>query len=152
MTDTKAMMMRSMRLYVLENSMMSTNIVVNTAPHTIGILNSISSAMAPPNISAKEVDMEANTAVPRIGLDTHLGVYLVAASLKQSPVTIPKCATLCCKMMSMMVERVTTQSSAYPNSEPAAKLDAQLPGSINPTVTRSPGPMYLKISNPPKYR
>ena len=132
--------------------MMSTKRVVSTAPHTIGMLNSISKAMAPPRISAREVDMEANTAVPRIGLEIHLGVYLVAASLKQSPVTMPKCATLCWRIMSMIVERVTTHKSAYPNSDPAAKLEAQLPGSIKPTVTKSPGPMYLKKSKPPKYR
>ena len=32
----------------------------------------------------------------------------------------------------------------------AAKLEAQFPGSINPTVTRSPGPIYLKTSSPPR--
>ena len=46
--------------------------------------------MAPPKISAREVEIDASTAVPKIGRDTHFGVYLVAASLKQSPVTIPK--------------------------------------------------------------
>ena len=85
----------SIFLYEFENSMMTTNMVVRTAPHTIGMLNSISKAMAPPNISANEVEMEASTALPNIGRDIHLGQYLVAASLKQRPVTIPKCATLC---------------------------------------------------------
>ena len=32
----------------------------------------------------------------------------------------------------------------------AAKFEAQLPGSIKPTVTNNPGPMYLNTSNPPK--
>lgn len=49
-----------------------------------------------------------------------------------------------CKTMSIKVENVTIQSSEYPNSPPAARLDAQFPGSINPTVTSSPGPMYLR--------
>ena len=75
--------------------MTETKTVVNTAPQIIGTSSNISKAMAPPRISASEVDMEASTAVPKIGRDTHLGVYWVAASDKQSPVTIPKCATLC---------------------------------------------------------
>ena len=45
--------------------------------------------MAPPNISANEVEIEAKTAVPKIGRDTHLGQYCVAASLRHKPVTIP---------------------------------------------------------------
>ena len=60
--------------------MMETKSVVSTAPHIIGISNSISNAMAPPRISANEVEIDANTAVPKIGRDTHLGVYFVAAS------------------------------------------------------------------------
>ena len=66
--------------------------------------------MAPPRISAREVEIDASTAVPRIGRDTHLGVYLVAASERQSPVTIPKWATLCWRTISMIVDKVTTQS------------------------------------------
>ena len=53
---------------------MTTKTVVNTAPHIIGISKSISKAIAPPNISAREVDMDANTAVPKIGRETHFGV------------------------------------------------------------------------------
>ena len=53
--------------------------------------------------------------------------------------------------MSIIVDNVTTHKRAYPNSDPAAKLEAQLPGSINPTVTNKPGPIYLKKSTPPKY-
>ena len=89
------MMERSIFLYELVKSMMETKSVVNTAPHIIGISNNISNAMAPPRISAREVEIDASTAVPRIGRDTHLGVYLVAASERQSPVTIPRWATLC---------------------------------------------------------
>jgi hypothetical protein len=38
----------------------------------------------------------------------------------------------------------------YPNSDPVAMFAAQLPGSIKPTVTSNPGPIYLKISSAPK--
>ena len=84
------MMERSIFLYEFVKSMMTTKTVVNTAPHIIGISKSISKAIAPPNISAREVDMDANTAVPKIGRETHFGVYFVAASDKHKPVTIPK--------------------------------------------------------------
>lgn len=43
---------------------------------------------------------------------THRGRWRVVASLKHCPVTMPKCATLCCNTMSMMVDSVTTHSSA----------------------------------------
>ena len=89
-TDTKAMMERSIFLYEFVKSMMETKTVVKTAPQTIGMSSNISSAMAPPRISASDVEMEASTAVPSMGRDTHLGVYCVAASERQSPVTIPK--------------------------------------------------------------
>ena len=92
--------------------MANTKSVVRMAPHTMGTPKSICKAMAPPRISASEVEMEASTADAKTGRDTHLGVYCVAASLKQRPVTMPKCATLCWRMMSMMVERVTTHSNA----------------------------------------
>ncbi|GEM_PF-5817387 len=35
--------------------------------------------------------------------------------------------------------------------EPAATFVAQFPGSMNPTVTRNPGPMNLRISSPPSF-
>ena len=60
--------------------MTTTNTVVKTEPHMMGMSNSICKAMAPPNISASEVEMEASTAVPNMGRDTQEGVYLVAAS------------------------------------------------------------------------
>ena len=90
---------------------MDTKTVVSTEPHIMGMSSNICSAIAPPNISAREVDMEASTAVPNIGRDTHLGVYCVAASDRHSPVTMPRCATLCCRIISMTVESVTTHSS-----------------------------------------
>ena len=70
--------------------MIVTKNAVRREPQIIGISNNISKAMAPPKISAREVEIDANTAVPKIGRDTHFGVYFVAASLNQSPVTIPK--------------------------------------------------------------
>ena len=50
--------------------MTTTNTVVKTEPHMMGMSNSICKAMAPPNISASEVEMEASTAVPNMGRDT----------------------------------------------------------------------------------
>ena len=75
-TDTKAMIPRSIRLYELVKSNISTNTVVSTAPAIIGISNNISSAMAPPNISASEVEMLASTALPVWGvLSTSAYIY-----------------------------------------------------------------------------
>ena len=59
-------------------------------PQIIGIPKSISKAIAPPKISANEVETDANTAVAKTGRDTHLGQYWVAASRNHNPVTIPK--------------------------------------------------------------
>ena len=129
--------------------MINTATVVRTEPVGILIPKSICRAIAPPNISAKEVEILAKMALTIIGRPTHFGAYLTAASLRQRPVTIPRWATLCCKAISIIVERVTTHSSAYPYSEPAAKLLAQLPGSMNPTVTNRPGPINLNISKAP---
>jgi hypothetical protein len=52
----------STTLYEFENSIIITKMVTSSAPIFIGIPNSISSAMAPPSISASEVEMEANMA------------------------------------------------------------------------------------------
>src|SRR5690606_14360070 len=92
---------------------------------------------------------EASMAVPKFVREAHGFVYLVAASDKHSPVAIPRWATLCCKIMSMMVDKVTIHNRVNPNSEPAAMLAAQLPGSIKPTVTSRPGPMYFSIFKAP---
>jgi hypothetical protein len=105
--------------------------------------------MLAPNISAKEVEIDAPITESRRAIEYGFFTYFVVASDKQSPVAIPKCAALCCKTISMMVDKVTIHSKEYPNVAPAARLDAQLPGSINPTVTKSPGPMYFKILNAP---
>ena len=71
-------------------------------------------------------------------------IYKLVASDKHFPVTIPRCAALCCKIMSMIVDNVTIHNNVYPYPEPAAILLAQLPGSIKPTVTSKPGPTYLR--------
>ena len=85
---------------------------VTIMAHGMGIPNSICKAIAPPKISAKDVEMEAKTAVANMGFETQAGVYFVAASDRQRPVTIPKWATLCCKIMSIMVDKVTTHKRA----------------------------------------
>ena len=71
-------------------------------------------------------------------------IYRLVASDKHFPVTIPRCAALCCKIMSMIVDNVTIHNNVYPYPEPAAILLAQLPGSLKPTVTSKPGPTYLR--------
>ena len=68
------------------------------------------------------------------------GNQLRQASARHSPVTMPRWAAMCWRRMSMSVDSVMTQRRLYPNWEPPAILVAQLPGSMNPTVTRNPGP------------
>ena len=70
--------------------MMSVAAVVSIAPVGMLIPKSICNAMAPPNISANEVEMLAKIALTTIGRPTHLGAYFTAASLRQRPVTMPK--------------------------------------------------------------
>ena len=111
----------------------------------IGIPVSIDIAIPPPNISANAVDIEASTAVINTNRDNLTGRYSVAASERHLPVTIPKWATLCCKKISIIVDKVTIHNRLYPYCAPAAILDAQLPGSIKPTVINIPGPIYLNI-------
>jgi hypothetical protein len=48
-----------------------------------------------------------------------------------------------------MVDIVTIHNNVNPKSAPAAMFDAQLPGSIKPTVTNRPGPIYLRIFKAP---
>jgi hypothetical protein len=124
---------------------------VITAPKGSGISKSILMPIAAPNISAKAVEIDANIAVVNINLPVVLLKYLEIDSDKHSPVTIPRWAALCCKNTSIIVERVTIHRREYPNLEPAAILEAQFPGSINPTVTKNPGPIYFNISNAPSF-
>jgi hypothetical protein len=72
---------------------------------------SILTAMEAPRISASDVETEASTAVTRALRETHLGRWSVAASERQKPVVMPRCATLCWRMTSMTVDRVTIHSS-----------------------------------------
>ncbi len=48
----------------------------------------------------------------------------------------------------MMVARVTIQRREEPWRDPVVTLAAQLPGSMQPTVTSTPGPMSLRTSEP----
>ena len=112
MIETNMIIQRSILLYVLVSNIPRQTTVTMTAPTLIGIPNSIRRAMAPPNTSASEVEMLASMAEIRMGRLSTRGIYLLVASERQSPVTIPKWATLCWIMISMMEENVTTQSKA----------------------------------------
>ena len=103
-------------------------IAIISVPIAICILKSIFKAIAPPKSSARVVETEAMVAVDNIDRDAHLFMCRVQASDRQRPVAIPKCATLCCRTINMMVESVTIQSNWYPNPEPAARLLAQFRG------------------------
>lgn len=74
----------------------------NSATGITGIPVNIETAKAPPKISANAVAIDAATAVRRRNLDKKSGKYVVAASARHRPVTIPKWATLCCKKTSIM--------------------------------------------------
>lgn len=95
---TKPIIHFSNFLYLLEISIQMTNIDVKNEPIIRGIPNSIFSPMAAPRISAKAVDIAANTALTKNTLLIHLPKNFVEASERQSPVTIPRCAALCCKI------------------------------------------------------
>ena len=92
--------------------MIRTATVVSTEPVGILIPNNICKAIAPPSISASDVDILARIALIIIGRPTHFGAYFTAASLKHKPVTIPKCATLCCNAINIIVDKVTTHNKA----------------------------------------
>src|SRR5512133_1571716 len=62
MIETNAMIHFSITLYVLEYSMIITKMVTSIAPALIGILNNMFSAMAPPRISARDVETDASIA------------------------------------------------------------------------------------------
>ncbi len=62
MTDTKAIIHFSIIRYEFVYSIIITKIVTINAPARIGILNNMCKAMAPPRISAREVEMDASMA------------------------------------------------------------------------------------------
>ena len=146
-TDSSFIEVNPELLYELENNITITKTSTMSAPILIGIPKSIFIAIAPPSTSAKAVEIAANTDVPSTIFETEGLKYSCVASAKHLPDTMPICAALCCKNISIIVDSVTTHKSEYPNDAPAATLDAQFPGSINPTVTISPGPRYLKSSD-----
>jgi len=80
-------------------------------PAASGRPNSIRNAMAPPKSSARAVDTEAATAVPRAAIATGRGRCFMVASDRHSPVTMPRWAALCCRTISITVDRVTIHNS-----------------------------------------
>jgi hypothetical protein len=67
--------------------------------------------MEAPSSSAMIVATAASMAEPSMARDSQGLSWRVAASERQSPVTMPRWAALCCRRISMRVERVTIQSS-----------------------------------------
>ena len=110
MSETNPMIHRSILRYEFESSMKTESALTATAPMRTGIEKSIWSAMAAPSISATTVATQARRAVERRMRLTGLGSQAVAASERQSPEAMPRCAALCCRTMSMTVESVTIQS------------------------------------------
>jgi hypothetical protein len=149
MTDTKAIIHFSIILYELVYNMIATKIVTKIAPALMGMSKSIFKAIAPPKISASEVEIEASIAEEIRIFENRGFIWIAAASERHNPVAIPKWATLCCNKINIIVDNVTIQSKLYPYVAPAARFEAQFPGSINPTVTSNPGPINLKMSKPP---
>ncbi|SUQ46537.1 hypothetical protein CNEONATNEC26_01110 [Clostridium neonatale] len=101
-------------LYEFENSIYIIKIVAIKAPNFIGILKSIFKAIATPKISAIAVPIAASIAVdviilPMVGL-----IYSLIASEIHKPVTIPKCAALCCNTINIIVDSVIIHNSLYP--------------------------------------
>ncbi len=83
--------------------------VTMMAPTRNGSLNSRLRPMAAPMISARAVETEAATAEPRTRRENRGRMNFVAASEMQRPVTIPRCAALCWRRMSIRVDSVTIQ-------------------------------------------
>jgi len=108
---TKPIIIFSNQRYVLINNITNTTATIKTEPIGTGILNKILSPIAPPNTSASEVETDAITAVDKTNLDLIGFKNLVVASLKHKPVTIPNFAELYCKKISIIVDKVTTQSN-----------------------------------------
>src|SRR5664280_2566172 len=109
--ETKPMIHFSIFLYEFENSIIKTKTVIRMAPSFNGILKSIFKAIEPPRISASEVETEASTAKDRTDFETTGFKYIIAASERHRPVAIPRCATLCCKTISIIVESEITHNN-----------------------------------------
>jgi len=95
MIETKAIIIFSIKAYELVYNMIPTKITTSIAPAGIGIPNNICNAIAPPKISANEVETDATIADPSMVLESNGGVCKVAASERHNPVAMPKWATLC---------------------------------------------------------
>ena len=111
MSETNAIIQRSMRLYELVASMATEKAPTMTLPTRTGCPKSIWSAMAPPRTSAIAVATVAAYAVARMAVPSQRGKCLCVASARHSPVAIPRWAALCCSRMSIRVESVTTHSN-----------------------------------------
>ena len=83
-----------------------------TQPARTGSPKSIWSAIAPPRTSAMAVATVARYALASTARPTGRGRWRVVASARQAPVAMPRCAALCCKTISIIVDSVTTHSSA----------------------------------------
>jgi hypothetical protein len=68
--------------------------------------------MAAPRISARAVETAASPALPSTSFEAAGRMYLVAASERHRPVAMPRWATLCWRMTSMTVDRVTIHRRA----------------------------------------
>ena len=99
-------------LYELSSSRLPANTAVSVAPTGRGMEKSMRRAMAPPRISAMLVMTEAPKALSSTTRPMAQGKYSVMASAMHLPVTIPRCAALCCNTMSIKVERLTIHSRA----------------------------------------
>ena len=87
MMDTKVIIQRSILLYVLLSNMPMQTAVTMTAPTLMGRPKSMRKAIAPPKISAKEVEILANMAEAIMGRLSELGRYRFVASDRQQGVT-----------------------------------------------------------------
>src|SRR3972149_2308658 len=102
--------------------------------------------MAAPKSSATSVAAQAKKMVAPRKFDSQRGKCARMLAAKDRPVISPSRADIFCKRMSIRVLKEMTQRRLYWKSAPPAILVAQLPGSIKPTVTRKPGPRYLRNS------
>ena len=104
-------------------------IPVMSPPVNSGIPNSRFSAIAPPITSARSVAIATNSACTHIPRDTGRGNRSRHSSGRLLPVASPSFADRVWMSMASRLAPMITHSSRYPNSAPAEKLVAKLPGS-----------------------
>lgn len=118
-----------------------TSRAVMSTPHTSGMPKSRLSAMAEPMTSARSHAAMAISQMTHRNIATGLGKWSLHAWARSRPVTTPSLTARCCSSIAMRLEMAITHRSVYPNRWPAARSVAQLPGSMYPTATMSPGPV-----------